>query len=126
MRSAILALALTTADAFLAPRAAAPPATVVAARQPIMAGNWKLNPGTVQEADALAKGVAAAMGDETCAISEDAMCTEVVVFPPFPFIASVVDDLENVGVGVGAQSIFHQAETGAYRGRRRKLRRGPF
>ena len=116
MRSAILALALTTADAFLAPRAAAPPATVVAARQPIMAGNWKLNPGTVQEADALAKGVAAAMGDQTCAMSEDAMCTEVVVFPPFPFIGTVVGDMESVGVSVGAQSVFAKAEQGAYTG----------
>ena len=38
------------------------------------------------------------------------------MFPPFPFISSVVDDLAGVGVGVGAQSIFHTAESGAYTG----------
>jgi len=90
--------------------------TALHARQPIMAGNWKLNPSSVQEADGLAKGMAALLDSSTCAVSDGPMCTEVVVFPPFPFIASVVDDLENVGVGVGAQSIFHQAETGAYTG----------
>mmetsp|Transcript_13870 Transcript_13870/g.42981 ORF Transcript_13870/g.42981 Transcript_13870/m.42981 type:complete len:845 (-) Transcript_13870:24-2558(-) len=77
--------------------------TALHARQPIMAGNWKLNPSSVQEADGLAKGMAALLDSSTCAVSDGPMCTEVVVFPPFPFIASVVDDLENVGVGVGAQ-----------------------
>merc|ERR1712094_134071 len=52
----------------------------------------------------------------TCASSSAADCTEVVVFPPFPFISIVVDDLAGVGVGVGAQSIFHTAESGAYTG----------
>merc|ERR1719152_656758 len=81
-----------------------------------MKGNWKLNPSSIQEADGLAKGVASLLGDETCASSTAADCTEVVVFPPFPFISSVVDDLAGVGVGVGAQSIFHTAESGAYTG----------
>jgi triosephosphate isomerase len=57
------------------------------------------------------------MGDETCAVDGDgAMCTEVVVFPPYPFLGSVVEDLADVGIGVGAQSVFAEAESGAFTG----------
>ena len=115
MAKLVLALALAPAAAF-APTAAPRTTTQLNARQPIIAGNWKLNPSSIQEADGLAKGVASLLGDETCASSSAADCTEVVVFPPFPFISSVVDDLAGVGVGVGAQSIFHTAESGAYTG----------
>jgi len=115
MAKLVLALALAPAAAF-APTAAPRTTTQLHARQPIIAGNWKLNPSSIQEADGLAKGVASLLGDETCASSSAADCTEVVVFPPFPFISSVVDDLAGVGVGVGAQSIFHTAESGAYTG----------
>ena len=38
------------------------------------------------------------------------------MFPPFPFLSAVVDDLEGAGVSVGAQSIFHQCESGAFTG----------
>ena len=115
MAKLVLALALAPAAAF-APTAAPKATTQLPARQPIIAGNWKLNPSSIQEADGLAKGVASLLGAETCASSTAADCTEVVVFPPFPFISSVVDDLAGVGVGVGAQSIFHTAESGAYTG----------
>ena len=57
------------------------------------------------------------MGDETCAVDGDGdMCTEVVVFPPYPFLGSVVEDLADVGIGVGAQSVFAEAESGAFTG----------
>lgn len=81
-----------------------------AARQPIMAGNWKMNPGTEEEALALAEGVAKLLGEETCALSDDEAnedtCTEVVIFPPFPFISKVKDTVEDIGLTVGAQNFF--------------------
>mmetsp|Transcript_15766 Transcript_15766/g.43492 ORF Transcript_15766/g.43492 Transcript_15766/m.43492 type:complete len:304 (-) Transcript_15766:1088-1999(-) len=87
------------------------------ARQPIMAGNWKLNPGTEEEALALAKAVA--LGEETCAFNGDEAdiesCTEVVVFPPFPFISKVKDAVEEAGLKVGAQNFYYQ-DSGAYTG----------
>lgn len=115
MNKLVLALALAPAAAF-APTSSVKATMQLHARQPIIAGNWKLNPSSIQEADGLAKGVASLLGSDTCAASSAADCTEVVVFPPFPFISSVVEDLNGVGVGVGAQSIFHTAESGAYTG----------
>ena len=39
---------------------------------------------------ALANSVVELLGDETCAVGDDVgMCTEVVFFPPFPFISEV-------------------------------------
>lgn len=90
-----------------------------AARQPIMAGNWKMNPGTEEEALALAEGVAKLLGEETCALSDDEAnedtCTEVVIFPPFPFISKVKDTVEDIGLTVGAQNFFFE-DKGAFTG----------
>jgi len=90
-----------------------------AERQPIMAGNWKLNPPTEAEALALATDVATRLGDETCAINGDEMdeasCTEVVIFPPFPFISKVRDAVQEAGLIVGAQNFYYQ-DSGAYTG----------
>eukprot|EP00978_Attheya_sp_CCMP212_P020235 scaffold57656_cov61-Attheya_sp.AAC.1 len=47
-------------------------------RKPFITGNWKLNPGTKQEAEALASDVAAA-------VTADSPC-DVAIFVPFPFI----------------------------------------
>jgi len=90
-----------------------------AARQPIMAGNWKLNPGTEEEALTLADGVAKLLGEETCALTDDEAnemtCTEVVIFPPFPFISKVKDTVEDIGLSVGAQNFFFE-DKGAFTG----------
>ena len=82
-----------------------------------MAGNWKLNPSTEEEALALAKDVATRLGDETCAIGDldEFTCTEVVIFPPFPFISKVRDAVEEAGLVVGAQNFYYQ-DSGAYTG----------
>jgi triosephosphate isomerase len=87
-------------------------------RQPIMAGNWKMNPATEDEAITLAKGLTKYLGDETCAVTddvEDETCTEVVVFPPHPFIRTVKDICDEVGIVLGAQSIYF-LDSGAYTG----------
>mmetsp|Transcript_36522 Transcript_36522/g.85364 ORF Transcript_36522/g.85364 Transcript_36522/m.85364 type:complete len:300 (-) Transcript_36522:273-1172(-) len=85
-------------------------------RQPIMAGNWKMNPPTEEAALSLASGLTSLLGDETCPVSEDdEMCTEVVVFPPHPFISKVNEVASEAGITVGAQSVFFE-EKGAYTG----------
>jgi hypothetical protein len=96
------------------------PWALLAERQPIMAGNWKMNPGTEDEALALANDVATRLGKETCAVGDsDAVdedsCTEVVIFPPFPFISKVRDSVEEAGLVVGAQNFFFE-DSGAFTG----------
>jgi len=87
-----------------------------AVRQPIMAGNWKMNPATVEEAVQLASGLATLLGEETCPMDEDNdTCTEVVVFPPYPFLSKVKDNVEDIGITLGSQSIYFE-EKGAYTG----------
>merc|ERR1711865_1198636 len=70
------------------------------------------------EADALELGSALTklLGEETCPISDDdEACTEVVVFPPHPFISKVKDTVDEVGITVGAQSVYFE-DSGAYTG----------
>lgn len=120
-----LLLLASAADAFsvVRPRASSSSSvatsTALAAasskRQPIMAGNWKMNPATEADAEALASGLTTLLGDDTCPMSDDGDCTEVVLFPPFPFLRSVKDRVEEVGMTVGAQSIYFE-EKGAYTG----------
>lgn len=87
-----------------------------ATRQPIMAGNWKMNPCTEAEAVALGTGLSKLLGDETCPMNEDdPLCTEVVVFPPYPFISKVQESVQDAGITIGAQSIYFQ-ESGAFTG----------
>mmetsp|Transcript_14480 Transcript_14480/g.21348 ORF Transcript_14480/g.21348 Transcript_14480/m.21348 type:complete len:294 (-) Transcript_14480:116-997(-) len=114
----ILALAaLTGASAFTvnAPKSTFG-LTTLHARQPIMAGNWKMNPATEEDAIKLATDFSTLLGEETCPVNDDFdMCTEVVLFPPFPFISKVKDVVEDAGITVGAQSIYYQ-ESGAFTG----------
>jgi len=113
---AVLAL-LSCADAFTfvknAPRSFT---TELQARQPIMAGNWKMNPATEDEALALGVGLTELLGEDTCPIDEvNEGCTEVVVFPPHPFISKVKDAVDDAGITVGAQSVFFE-DKGAFTG----------
>jgi triosephosphate isomerase (TIM) len=76
------------------------------ARQPIIAGNWKLNKGTAGEASALATEVASAVSGASA---------EVVVCVPFPVLSVVKEALGESAVGLGAQNCFWK-ESGAYTG----------
>ena len=88
----------------------------MAGRQPIMAGNWKMNPATEDDAMALAGGLTKLLGEETCPMDEEnEFCTEVVIFPPHPFLSNVKKTVEEVGITTGAQSIFFE-DKGAYTG----------
>merc|ERR1712176_1154761 len=74
------------------------------------------NPATEDDALALATGLTKKLGEDTCPIDdENPMCTEVVLFPPHPFISKVKDIAGEVGITVGAQSIYFE-DKGAYTG----------
>jgi triosephosphate isomerase len=89
---------------------------VMYARQPIMAGNWKMNPSTEEKALELASKLTSLLGEETCPMDEDnEFCTEVVLFPPHPFLRQVKDTVEDVGITIGAQSVFFE-DGGAFTG----------
>ena len=75
-------------------------------RQPIIAGNWKMNT-TVAEAQALAKALK--IGLEAIAGVEAVLC------PPVISLAALRDILGNSTVGLGAQNM-HFQEKGAFTG----------
>jgi len=75
-------------------------------RQPLVAGNWKMNGSTASAAELLA-GIEAGMG----AIRK----TEVLVCPPFPYLTMAAAALTGSGVAVGAQNACTEA-SGAYTG----------
>jgi triosephosphate isomerase len=66
-----------------------------------MAGNWKLNPATIQEAINLLKLLASNFLNHRTHVETP----EVVVFPPFPFLLAALSELEGTGIKVGAQNI---------------------
>lgn len=75
-----------------------------------------MNPATENEAIQLASDLTKLLGEETCPMDdENEFCTEVVLFPPHPFLSKVKDEVEEIGITVGAQSIFFE-DKGAYTG----------
>lgn len=116
--AAALVILSSGVDAFTPANKSAPTTktSLNADRQPIMAGNWKMNPATEKDALDLATGLTKKLGDETCPIDDDnPMCTEVVLFPPHPFLSKVNDVASEVGITIGAQSIYFE-DKGAYTG----------
>jgi triosephosphate isomerase len=76
-------------------------------RLPLVAGNWKMNPPTRDEALALARGLAGELGTLEGA--------EVVVCPPAIWLDAIAAELRDTRVAIGAQTM-HAAERGAYTG----------
>ena len=74
-------------------------------RTPVVAGNWKMNPATRDEAIALAREVAAA--------TVPAVTT--VICPPTVWLEAVRSALRGSAVAVGAQTMHHE-ERGAFTG----------
>jgi len=75
-------------------------------RQPLVAGNWKMN-GSREGSGQLLAGVAAGAGAfEHCAIA---------VCPPFPYLALAAERLRGSKVALGAQDVSIH-ESGAYTG----------
>lgn len=86
-----------------------------------MARNWKLNPNTLAEASNLLKLLHADFVhhrdnniDDESSLSSGCD-VEVVVFPPFPFLAEALKLLEGSGIKVGAQNVGLQT-SGAFTG----------
>ena len=75
-------------------------------RKKIIAGNWKMNHGTVATRSALEK-LRAKLGQ-----MDD---IDVVVCPPFTSLAAAVDSVHGTRIAVGAQNV-HWAPNGAYTG----------
>ena len=73
--------------------------------RPLIAGNWKMNT-LVREAVDLAKAVVAGAGS---------VKAELLVCPPFPYIAGLAGMLAGSTVAVGAQDC-HAKEKGAHTG----------
>lgn len=79
-------------------------------RRPVIAGNWKLNPTTIQEAKTMLKLLSSNFINH--GRNDD---VEVVVFPPFPFLMTAIEELEGTGIKVGAQNVGIQTK-GAFTG----------
>jgi triosephosphate isomerase (TIM) len=77
-------------------------------RKPLLAGNWKMNPVTRQDAVALARGV-------TPAAVEHAAQVEVALFPPFCWLSPVATAIDGTGVGLGGQDCYWE-RSGAFTG----------
>ena len=80
----------------------APPAAA-AVRRPLMAGNWKMNPKTLAEAETLAALVAAAAKADGGVAKSNA---DVLVCAPAAFLAPVGKILAGSGVSLGVQNIY--------------------
>ncbi|MEK7542216.1 MAG: triose-phosphate isomerase [Patescibacteria group bacterium] len=76
-------------------------------RKTIIVANWKMNPGTSDEAQQLFETVGKGV-NETHSV-------EVVICPPFVFIPEIVRAASSVAFGVGGQDCFWEAQ-GAYTG----------
>jgi triosephosphate isomerase (TIM) len=70
-------------------------------RIPIVGGNWKMNTNRAS-AKALAEAVVAGAGDVGGAVG-----CEIVLFPPFPYLALVGEVLRGSGIALGAQDLWH-------------------
>jgi len=109
----LVALAAFSGAAAFAPSASMLPLSArrsvrasLAMRDSYMAGNWKLNPESLDDAKALAKEVVEASSD---------MPGEAAVFVPFPYLGAVGDVLDGSKVQLGAQDCYIEAK-GAFTG----------
>ena len=75
-------------------------------RQPLVAGNWKMN-GSLDSIKPLVEGIKAGIDAVTTA--------EMAVCPPFVYVAQVAQMLAGTAVAVGAQDVSDQ-EAGAFTG----------
>jgi triosephosphate isomerase len=74
-------------------------------RRKLVAGNWKMH-GSRSMAEALVGGIAAQLPTDA----------DVVVFPPFPYLATLAERHVGSGIGFGAQDVSQHEGQGAYTG----------
>ncbi len=77
------------------------------ARRPLIAGNWKMN-GSLAESRALVTALRNAVGAGTHA--------EMLLCPPYVYIAAVADWLRSSPIALGAQDLSDRPGSGAYTG----------
>ena len=75
-------------------------------RQPLIAGNWKMN-GSLDSVTALVEGIKAGLDSVTTA--------EMAVCPPYVYIPAVATLIGGTSISLGAQDVSDQ-EAGAYTG----------
>jgi triosephosphate isomerase len=75
-------------------------------RQPLVAGNWKMN-GTLDSVHALVEGIKAGLGEVRNA--------EVAVCPPFVYLDTVGRLIQGTAIALGAQNVAREVP-GAYTG----------
>jgi len=73
----------------------------------LVIGNWKMNPASFDEAVRIARAARATAGKLSS--------TDVVVCPPFPFMAAAVSRARSANYAVGSQSVSTE-ESGPYTG----------
>lgn len=78
------------------------------ARRTLLAGNWKMNPLRASDAIELARAV-------TPVARTHAPVLDVALFPPFPWLLPVYEELKSTSIGLGAQDCFWET-AGAYTG----------
>lgn len=78
-------------------------------RTPILAGNWKMNTNL-----ASATELVNAMKNELAPLAATNK-VEIVLCPPFPYLARVNELTRGTGIGVGAQNMYYEAK-GAFTG----------
>ncbi len=76
-------------------------------RKKLVAGNWKMHGSTAFNAELLA-GIKAGLGD--------AEKVEVLVCPPFPYLAAVAVSVYGTAIKLGAQNLADQDKQGAHTG----------
>jgi triosephosphate isomerase len=74
----------------------------------LLAANWKMNPVDGGDAVDLVRGLLPAAAEAERSV-------EVALFPPFPWLLGVAEELEGSGVKLGAQDCFWET-SGAYTG----------
>lgn len=75
-------------------------------RRPIIAGNWKCNPSTVQEATTLLTELAHSYSRLSQQQQQQQQLEqEVVIFPPMAYLGLAISILQNTGIQVGCQNI---------------------
>jgi triosephosphate isomerase len=83
-------------------------------RRTIVAGNWKLNPSSKEEAISLLNGLKTGMAN-TSHHNKQNDNVEVVIFPPLPFVQDALSILDGTSIKVGAQTASSYSN-GAYTG----------
>jgi triosephosphate isomerase len=79
-----------------------------AGRGALLAANWKMNPTTAREAAELARGILKPA-------TENADLVQTAVFPPFPWLLGVAEEIKGSPVELGAQDCYWE-RAGAYTG----------